>query len=199
MVGVWDGNKLGWIPNDNHASQFHPNIPMIRRCSTILPSVSHLEAQTSPTCLHLHCLTVRGKWGLLGISGKKVTSEIFLIEILVEGEREENLEEILRSLLTTSPENSTEISSDLPRDLPREYIFKDYSEDTLRYERLCSKLFRRPVWNNIHLWSPCFIGAPQKESVPCLNGNCHVLMQLLRYASYPLVWWGMVRHPLHIG
>ena len=45
MVGVWDGNKLGWIPNDNHASQFHPNIPMIRRCSTILPIDDDVDDQ----------------------------------------------------------------------------------------------------------------------------------------------------------
>ena len=28
--------KVGWIPTDQHASQSYPNIPMIRRCSTIL-------------------------------------------------------------------------------------------------------------------------------------------------------------------
>ena len=37
MVGVWDGMKLGWIPTDEPPSQSYPNIPMIRRCSTILP------------------------------------------------------------------------------------------------------------------------------------------------------------------
>ena len=37
LVGVWDGTNLGWIPTGNLLSQFHPKIPMIRRCSTILP------------------------------------------------------------------------------------------------------------------------------------------------------------------
>ena len=37
MVGVWDGMKLGWIPTDGPSSQSYPKIPMIRRCSTILP------------------------------------------------------------------------------------------------------------------------------------------------------------------
>ena len=39
MVGVWDGMKLGWIPTDGPSSQSYPNIPMIRRCSTILPTI----------------------------------------------------------------------------------------------------------------------------------------------------------------
>ena len=37
LVGVRDGTNLGWIPTGNLLSQFHPKIPMIRRCSTILP------------------------------------------------------------------------------------------------------------------------------------------------------------------
>ena len=50
MVGVWDGMKLGWIPTDGHSSQSYPKIPMIRRCSTILPKTfktlrqKHLKA-----------------------------------------------------------------------------------------------------------------------------------------------------------
>ena len=41
LVGVWDGTNLGWIPTGNLLSQFHPKIPMIRRCSTILPTSFH--------------------------------------------------------------------------------------------------------------------------------------------------------------
>ena len=37
MVGVWEGLNLGSIPNDHMPSQKDPQIPIDRRCSTILP------------------------------------------------------------------------------------------------------------------------------------------------------------------
>ena len=39
MAGGWDGMNLGWIPTDEPPSQSYPNIPKIRRCSTILPTI----------------------------------------------------------------------------------------------------------------------------------------------------------------
>ena len=54
MVGVWDGMKLGWIPTDEPPSQSYPNIPKIRRCSTILPE--HYAEEQTQIYIHLPVL-----------------------------------------------------------------------------------------------------------------------------------------------
>ena len=59
-VYVLDGIKLGWIPADESPCQSYPSIPMIRRCSTMLPKI----IKTVPHEIQL-CFTLESPWYFL--------------------------------------------------------------------------------------------------------------------------------------